>query len=214
MRVLIACEESQRVTTAFRELGIEAFSCDILPTSGNYPEWHIQSDISDIMNDDWKAIIAFPPCTHLANSGRRWFKQKREDGRQQEGIEFFMKFVKSDCPFVAIENPIGIMSTLYRKPDQIIQPYWFGEPFQKSTCLWLKGFPKLIATNIVEKGEFRHTTTGKVMSKWYWETSLYPTKNGERAKQRSKTFEGVARAMAEQWIPILRDDNRGLDLTT
>lgn len=142
-------------------------------------------------------IIAFPPCTHLAVSGAAWFEQKRKDGRQQEGIDFFMKIANSDCDKIAIENPVGIMSNKWRKPDQIIQPYEFGEPFSKKTCLWLKGLPKLIPTKLVEQGERLKFASGRTMPKWYADAYRLPPK--ERSIARSKTFQGIADAMAEQW---------------
>lgn len=194
MKILVACEESQVVTNEFRKLGHEAFSCDILPTSGKHLEWHLQCDVTPLLDDNWDMIIAFPPCTHLAVSGAKWFEQKRKDGRQQDGIDFFMQFVNARCEKIAIENPVGIMSKIYRKPDQIIQPYQFGESFSKKTCLWLKGLPKLIPTKIVDKGEYITYASGKKIQKWYANS---PPK--ERAKLRSKTFLGIAKAMAEQW---------------
>jgi hypothetical protein len=184
-KVLIACEESQAVCIAFRNLGIEAYSCDIQPCSGGHPEWHFQEDVIGLMSQTWwDMVIAFPPCTDLCVSGARWFKEKKEDGRQQKSIEFFMKFTYIDFPLIAIENPIGIMSTKYRKPDQIIQPYQFGHPETKATCLWLKGLPKLEPTNIVKPTENR-----------IWK--MPPSK--DRSKLRSKTFPGIAKAMAQQW---------------
>lgn len=194
-KVLVACEESQQVTKRLRNMGIEAYSADIMPTSGNHPEWHIQDDVRNHTSKPWDMIIAFPPCTHLASSGARHFDKKRQDGRQQEGIDFFNHFTQLDCPRIAIENPVGIMSTIYRKPDQIIQPYYFGESFSKKTCLWLKGLPKLHSTNIVDPGEFITFPSGKRMSKFYYDAKL--TKN--TSKIRSKTFDGIADAMASQW---------------
>lgn len=196
MKVLLACEESQAVCEQFRRLGHEAYSCDVLPCSGGHPEWHLQQDVLPLLKDKWDLIIAFPPCTHLAVSGAAWFEQKRKDGRQQQGIDFFMEFANCDCPRVAIENPVGIMSTIFRKPDQIIQPYEFGDSFSKKTCLWLKGLPPLKPTKIVDKGEFVTYKSGKRMPKWYAEKW---GKGGER----SKTFPGIARAMAEQWSEII-----------
>lgn len=185
MKILVACEESQVVCTAFRNRGHEAISCDILPTSGQHPEWHYQGPVQDLLQESWDMVIAFPPCTHLAVSGARYFEQKRKDGRQQEGIDFFMLFTNLDhVPKVAIENPVGIMSTIYRKPDQIIQPWMFGHGETKATCLWLKGLPKLVPTNIVEGREQR-----------VWK--MPPSK--DRAKLRSKTFPGIAEAIANQW---------------
>jgi len=152
MKVLIACEESQEVCKAFRKLGHEAYSCDILPCSGGHPEWHIQGDVTPLLKKEWDMIIAFPPCTHLAVSGARHFEQKRKDGRQQQGIDFFMLFANAKCDKIAIENPVCIMSSKWRKPDQIIQPFMFGHEAKKTTCLWLKGLPKLKATKIVSEG--------------------------------------------------------------
>ncbi len=188
MSVLIACEESQAVTKEFRRLGIETFSCDVLPCSGGHPEWHLQQDAVSLLRQKWDAIIAFPPCTHLSTSGARWFKEKRADGRQQNGIDFFMQFVNSFCERVAIENPIGIMSTQWRKPDQIVQPWQFGHPEVKATCLWLTGLPKLQPTKIVEGREPR-----------IWKMVPSP----ERSKLRSQTYLGIAKAMARQWGPII-----------
>jgi hypothetical protein len=196
-RVLIACEESQAVTVAMRNIGIEAYSCDVEPCSGSHPEWHLQQDVIPLLNQKWAMIIAFPPCTHLAVSGARYFEQKRIDGRQQQGIDFFMQFVNCKCDRVAIENPVGIMSTLYRKPDQIIQPCWFGNPEYKTTCLWLKGLPKLIPTDIVDPEFTVYKNSGKRVSKHHYDTFYLPKK--ERSKIRSKTFEGIATAMAQQW---------------
>ena len=194
MRILVACEESQVVTIAFRKRGHEAYSCDIEPCSGGYPEWHYQRDVLEIINDDWDMILAFPPCTHLAASGARWFKEKRADGRQQQGIDFFMQFANATCEKIAIENPIGIMSTVWRKPDQIIQPYEYGDSYSKRTCLWLKGLPLLKPSNIVDPGERVTYKSGKSMPKWYANASVK-----DRAKIRSKMFPGIANAMAEQW---------------
>lgn len=194
--ILVACEESQAVTKELRILGHDAYSCDILPCSGGHPEWHLQRDVTQLLSESWDMIIAFPPCTHLATSGARWFKQKQLDGRQQQGIDFFMQFVNADCERVAIENPVGVMSTKYRKPDQIIQPWMFGDPFQKSTCLWLKNLPQLTPTDVVEKGEFKTWVdkNGKIKRQSVW--SYQASGNGHK---RSKTFPGIAKAMATQW---------------
>lgn len=196
-KILIACEESQVVTKEMRALGIEAYSCDIEPCSGGHPSWHIQGDVSSLLNEKWDMIIAFPPCTHLAISGAAWFEQKRKDGRQKQSIDFFMLFTNVNCEKVAIENSVGIMSTKWRKPDQIIQPYEYGDPFSKRTCLWLKGLPTLVPTNIVEKGERNKFPSGKSSPKWYSDLFSLPKK--ERARARSKTFPGIAKAMASQW---------------
>ena len=184
MKILLACEESQRVAIEFRRLGHEAYSCDTEQCPGGHPEWHLQQDVIPLLKEPWDIIIAFPPCTHIACSGARWFKEKQSDGRQQNGIDFFMKLVNCDCDKIAIENPIGIMSTNYRKPDQIIQPWQFGHGETKATCLWLKGLPLLKPTKIVNGRENRI---------WKMPPSPY------RSKLRSKTYTGIAEAMASQW---------------
>ena len=203
MKILVACEESQVVTKEFRSLGHEAWSCDILSCSGGHPEWHIQGDVVPILKDNWDMVVAFPPCTHLAVSGAAHFAAKRADGRQQEGIDFFMQFTKLDhIPKVAIENPIGIMSKIYRKPDQIIQPYQFGEDASKRTCLWLKGLPILIETCRVV-GRMVTTPNGKVVERWANQCSNYghdkTSPSPERSRIRSKTYMGIAKAIANQW---------------
>lgn len=183
MKVLIACEESQTVCKAFRERGHEAYSNDIIKCSGGHPEWHLQMDCFEaIALGGWNLMIAHPPCTHLSSSGARWFMEKKY--RQYLAIDFFMKLTIAEIPKICIENPIGIMSTRFRKPDQIIQPWQFGHGETKATCLWLKGLPKLQPTNIVEGRENR-----------IWKMPPSP----DRGKLRSKTYEGIARAMAEQW---------------
>jgi hypothetical protein len=202
MRVLLACEESQAVCKEFRLKGHDAFSADLLDCSGENPEWHIKGDVIEIINEGWDLMIAFPPCTHLAVSGSRHFEKKISDGRQQEGIDFFMKMVNAPIEKIAIENPIGIMSSKYRKPDQIIHPYYFGDSYSKSTCLWLKNLKPLIhvkesplfphEVTHVDRGEFVTFSSGKRMAKWYNEASG----NGHL---RSKTFLGIAKAMANQW---------------
>jgi hypothetical protein len=164
--------------------------------------------VTEVLKQEWEMIIAFPPCTHLCSSGARWFEEKRKDGRQQQGIDFFMLFTDLKCEHVAIENPVGIMSTVYRKPDQIIQPYQFGDPFQKTTCLWLKGLPKLIPTKIVDKGEFKEfidKKTGKIKKQpaWYFEAFTTAKTTAERNSIRSKTFPGIAYAMATQWGTLI-----------
>lgn len=200
MDVLIACEESQEVCKAFRERGHNAFSCDLQECSGGHPEWHIINDVLEIISEKsygfstqdgglhiiegWDLIIAHPPCTHLAASGARWFPEKQKDFRQQKAIVFFMRLMLAPCPRIAVENPIGIMSTCYRKPDQIIQPWQFGHGEVKATCLWLKGLNPLQSTDIVDGREAR-----------IWKMAPGP----DRAKERSKTFPGIAKAMAEQW---------------
>lgn len=200
-RILVACEESQAVTLEFRKLGHEAYSCDIIPESGGHPEWHLQQDVTPLLSQPWDMIIAFPPCTHLATSGAQWFEKKRQDGRQQQGIDFFMLFANVDCPRVAIENPVGIMSTHWRKPDQIINPYEFGDPFEKRTCLWLKGLPALQPTNVVQPPKRRTYESGRSLPEWYAES--FKVRGEARARARSKTFPGIAKAMADQWSRTL-----------
>lgn len=193
MRVLCACEESQVVTTEFRRGGHEAYSCDLLPTSGRHPEWHIQADALEVVKMEWDMVLVFPPCTHLATSGARWFEEKRRDGRQDMGVGFFKAFTALDhVPRVAIENPVGIMSRLYRKPDQIIQPWMFGHPETKATCLWLKGLPPLVPTNDV-----RERMEGLPEAERARVHHMPPSP--ERGMLRSKTYPGIAAAMAEQW---------------
>jgi hypothetical protein len=202
--ILVACEESQAVTIELRKLGHEAFSCDLLPCSGGFPDWHLQEDVFSVISSrSWDMMIAFPPCTDLAVSGARHFERKRKDGSQQKSIEFFLKLVNAPIPQIAIENPIGIMSKNYRKPDQIIQPYMFGDKAQKSTCLWLKNLPKLTPTDIVEKGEFFEFTSKKGEKKrmpmWYYKALSEAKTPEQRRTLRSKTFKGIAEAMAIQW---------------
>ena len=192
MKILVACEESQEVCIAFRNKGHEAYSCDIQPCSGGHPEWHIQDDVLHQAHKIWDMIIAFPPCTHLAVSGARHFEEKIKDGRQQEAKDFFMAIVDMPCDKIVIENPIGIMSSVYRQPDQIINPFEFGHPERKKTCLWIKGLPLLIPTDIVEPEEQIVFASGKKMGKFMAESF------GD-SKTRSKTFPGIAKAMADQW---------------
>ena len=192
INVLVGCEESQAVTIELRKLGHEAYSCDIEPCSGGHPEWHLQQDVIPLLKEKWDMIIAFPPCTDLAVSGAKWFEEKRKDGRQQASIDFFMLFANHPCEKIAIENPVGIMSSRWRKPDQIIQPYEYGHPEQKKTCLWLKGLPKLNSTNNVYDKMMQ-------LPKNKRERLHYLTPGPDRAKIRSKTFPGIAKAMAEQW---------------
>ena len=182
MRVLIACEYSGTVRDAFISLGHDAMSCDLLPTDSDGP--HYQGDVFDIINDGWDLMIAHPPCTHLAVSGARHFAEKRADGRQQEAIDFFMTLARADIPRIAIENPVCIMSSVWRKPDQIIQPWQFGHGETKATCLWLKGLPLLNPTNIVEGRADRIHKMPPSADRW---------------KLRSITYQGIADAMASQW---------------
>lgn len=204
-KILVACEESQAVTIEFRKLGFEAFSCDLLPCSGGHPEWHIEGDVLPLLREDFDLVIAFPPCTYLTTTGNKWMKPefetrfptRKEDRRK--AIEFFLLFTNLTCKW-AIENPVGIMSTNYRKPDQIIQPWQFGHQESKKTCLWISGLPKLIHTEIVEP-EFVTHKNGKRDPLWHY-NSMRLNKE-DRAKIRSKTFYGIAQAMANQWSLIL-----------
>ena len=231
LKVLVACEESQRVCTAFRELGHEAYSADIQEPSGGHPEWHILGDVLEVLNpsdhlgdfeapdryisfrtmdgqyhevEQWDIIIAHPPCTYLTVTGNRWFNiekygekaiQRYKDS--DKAAEFFMEFANADCEHIAIENPIGYMSTYYRKPDQIIQPYEYGHPARKATCLWLKGLPKLQPTNIVEPKIIKYKNGKGTDNPWHMETMSLPP--AERSRERSKTFEGIAKAVAKQF---------------
>jgi len=183
MRILVACEYSGRVREAFRKLGHDAWSCDLLPSDDNSP-YHIQGDVLEHLNDGWDMMIAHPPCTHLAVSGARYFAAKIADGRQQEALDFVQQLLDAPIKRVALENPISVISSKIRKPDQIIQPWMFGHGETKATCLWLKNLPKLEPTDIVDGRE------GRV-----WK--LPPSKN--RWKLRSETYQGIADAMASQW---------------
>jgi len=182
MRILIACEYSGTVRDAFKAKGHNAWSCDILPTES--PGNHIQGDVLDVLKVGWDMMLAFPPCTHLSVSGARWWPEKEKDGRQQAAIDFFMELVNAPIEKICIENPIGIMSTLFRKPDQIVQSWQFGHGETKATCLWLKNLSTLTATNIVTGRE------GRIHK-------MPPSK--DRGKLRSKTFQGIADAMSKQW---------------
>lgn len=205
MKVLVACEFSGRVRDAFRKRGHDAWSCDVLPSEAD-PTYHIQDDVLKHLNDGWDLMIAHPPCTHLAISGARWWKEKQADGRQQRAIEFFIKFMEAPIEKIAAENPVGILTSRYRPPDQYIQPFWFGDSVQKKTGLWLKNLPELKPTNIVDRGMIyvdprgnkhggEHTNRAK---RAYSPLMLLP-KSEERWKIRSRTFQGIADAMASQW---------------
>jgi len=223
MRILVACEESQAVTIELRKLGHEAFSCDTLDCSGGHPEWHIKGDVLAHLfyyEDDYDMMIAFPPCTHLANSGAKHFEGKRKDGRQKKAIGFFMTLMNSKIPKIAIENPMNIISGKYVtthypelceefglpiKKTQTIQPYMFGDAVKKTTWLWLKGLPVLKETNNVEDDvKYYKSKNGAKMSEWYAKQIIVGGKKcgyntPEFKKHRSKTFPGVAKAMAKQW---------------
>lgn len=205
IKVLVACEESQAVCAAFVERGFDAYSCDLKPTSGKYPGRHFQMDIKECLglfelnNVKLDLIIAHPPCTYLATCGNRWMKNNPErEKKREEALAFFRFFYEyPNCDHIAIENPIGVASTRIAKPTQIIEPWQFGDSASKKTCLWLKGLPKLNPTNIVDKGEIVQFDSGRRMPKWY--ADLWALSPEKRSEMRSKTFPGIAAAMAEQW---------------
>lgn len=203
MRVLVACEFSGTVRDAFIKRGHYAMSCDIEPSESKNSGDHYQGDVLEILDHNWDLMIAHPPCTHLASSGAKHFAQKIADGRQQQGVDFFMRLAEANIPKIAIENPVGVMSTKWRKPDQIIQPWQFGDEAQKSTCLWLKNLPKLVPTKIVGKGDFYISPKGKRLPAWYGDAAIDGKKvaygSPEMKKIRNRTFQGIANAMAEQW---------------
>ena len=213
-KILVACEESQAITKAFRKLGFEAYSCDLLPASGGYPEWHIQGDaIEEAYLNDYDLMIAHPPCTYLAVSGARWLYNKdgsRNEERyknQAEALDFVYKLMIAPIKYIAIENPISVISSHIRKPDQIVHPYMFGDKASKSTCLWLKNLPKLEPTDIVEKGEFVEwigkNGKKKRQPKWYYDALAQAKSPEQRRTLRSKTFQGMADAIADQWSKVL-----------
>ena len=207
MKVLIACEYSGAVRDAFIKQGHDAMSCDLLPTDVDGP--HYQGSVTDILNDGWDLMIAHPPCTYLAVSGNRWLYNKdgskneeRWDNRR-EALDFVRLLMNAPIERIAVENPVSVISSEIRKPDQIIQPWQFGDEAQKTTCLWLKNLPKLKPTKIVGKGEMVAYKSGNTMPKWYADAFKLP--KAERQKLRSKTFQGIADAMAEQWGKDLLD---------
>jgi hypothetical protein len=224
MKILVACKESQEVCKAFRAKGHEAYSCDIQECSGGHPEWHIMGDVLPLINGrcefetmdgqkhkidgKWDLLIAHPPCTYLTVAGNRWFNVGRYGEKaieraknREDAINFFFAFVNADCDYIAIENPVGVISTVYRKPDQIIQPYEYGHHARKKTCLWLKGLSLLQPTDVVDPGEIlhggysvgAHADGRDANGKWL------RFSDPEIAKLRSKTFPGIAKAMANQW---------------
>lgn len=220
MKVLVACEESQAVCKELRKFGHEAYNCDLQPPSGGHPEWHILQNVLELINGNchfitmdgvdhyvegkWDMLLAFPPCTYLTVAANRWYNVERYGQKAIERLEerrlaklFFMKFVNADCDKIAIENPIGIMSSQYRKPDCIIHPYMFGDPERKATCLWLKGLPVLEPTNVVEPNIYKYKNRTGSSSDWHMKTLGLPKE--ERSKIRSKTYPGIAKAMAQQW---------------
>jgi len=225
MRVLVACEESQAVTIELRELGHEAYSCDLLPCSGRHPEWHYQTDVFEVIKGGrWDMMIAFPPCTYLTVTANKWLKDQKPlisgalvgiDRRnaRQDAIDFFIKLANVNIPKIAIENPVGCISSVWRKADQIIHPYYFGDKHRKTTCLWLKNLPKLYHNKSInlfdqnithvdqgESAEWIDGKTGKIKRQPKWYAMAKQGKElGYRSKERSKTFPGIAKAMAEQW---------------
>lgn len=209
LRVLIACEESQAVTKAFRSLGHEAYSCDLLPCSGGHPEWHFEQDVFEVIDKGWDLMIAHPPCTYLAVSGARWLynkdgtKNEERHTNQSEALEFVRKLMDAPIKYKAIENPISVISSEIARPTQIINPWQFGDEAQKSTCLWLFNLPTLEPTKIVGKGEFIEFigNNGKLkrQPKWYFDALKLAKTPEERRTLRSKTFDGIAQAMALQW---------------
>lgn len=231
IKVLIACEESQRVCIEFRRLGVEAYSCDIQECSGGHPEWHIKGDVLPLLNGNcefktmdgeihtvdgtWDLIIAHPPCTYLTVT-QNWCYNREKYGDEKvnirernrdEAIRFFLEFTKVNCERVVIENPVGCMSTIFKKPDQIIQPYYFGDSAKKTTCLWIKGLPSLTPTNIVDCGEiFEYKgKNGNIKKYPKWMYDALRSNKEERQRIRSKTFVGIAKAMAEQWTRFIKE---------
>jgi len=211
-KILIACEESQTIANSLRAAGFEAYSCDILECTGGHPEWHIKGDaLIEAYSGKYDAMIAHPPCTYLAVSGARWMYNK--DGsvnlerlkKQNDALDFVKKLMDAPIKRIAIENPISVISTYIRKPDQIVQPYFFGDKASKSTCLWLDGFPLLQPTDIVEKGEFKEFINKKTGRKnkqpmWYYNAFINSSTPEERSRIRSKTFQGFADAIVKQWF--------------
>ena len=217
-KLLVCCEESQRVCMAFRERGWEAYSCDIEPCSGGHPEWHIQQDVLPLINGDcefdtvdgehhvikgeWDLLICHPPCTYLTLAGNKWFKPEFRDRfpdriqQRQEAIDFFMKFANAKCKHIAIENPVGVMSSQWRRPNQYIEPYYFGDAEKKKTGLWLVGLQNLTPTDMVEP-VIIHCKSGANKPRWHMESMSLPAK--ECSRVRSQTFIGIAQAMADQW---------------
>ena len=228
MAVLIACEESQSITKEFRALGIEAYSCDLLPCSGGHPEWHFKTDVlriiknrwgilengEDVFIDKWEMMIAHPPCTYLSVAGA-WAMYNKDgsinrirERLQNEALDFVKQLMDSPIDRIAIENPISVIRSKIKKPDQIVHPYHFGHKASKSTCLWLKNLPLLKHTNVVEKGEFKEWTdrkTGKKKKQALWIYDILNTAKTKEERQtlRSKTFKGMAEAMAQQWGKLL-----------
>ena len=219
-RVLIACEESQATTIEFRKLGYEAYSCDLLPCSGGHPEWHYQCNIFEVIGLGWDLMVAHPPCTYLTGSGVQWLSHPQdkdlnfEDRRPHpkypnrrkdmlDSVDFVKALYNCDIKHVAIENPVGLLSSRWKKPDQIIQPWQFGDEATKTTCIWLKNLPPLLPTNIVGKGERTVFKSGKSHPKWYADALKNAKTKQERQTLRSKTFKGMAEAFAKQWGTVI-----------
>lgn len=226
MNALVACEESQAVCTELRKLGWKAYSCDIVDCSGGHPEWHIKQDVLPLLNGNctfktadgvehqingkWDLIIAHPPCTYLTVTGNRWFnvekygdKALQREKDRDEAADFFMEFANADCEHICIENPVGCMSSRWRKPDQIVNPTMFGDPFDKKTCLWLQGLEPVTPTDIVEAAPRKQFASGKTMPAWYADAWHLPKE--ERSKLRSKTFPGIAKALATQFTNQIKE---------
>lgn len=228
LRVLVACECSQTVCKAFRACGDECYSCDVEDQYGGYPEWHVKRNVLDMLNGDiafttqdgtdhyvfaWDLIIAHPPCTYLSQAQNKFYDAEKwgddyvkwRTRCRESAVRFFLRFTRLDCPY-AIENPPGYMNGHYMRPTQVIQPYFFGDAAQKATCLWLRGLPRLVPTKIVKIAPPKTFPGSNPMSAWYYETSCLPPK--DRARARSKTFDGVANAMATQWHAWLAEPFR------
>lgn len=205
LKIFVACEESQVIAGAFREAGFNAYSCDIQECSGNYPGYHLRGDMFKYINDGWDLMIAHPPCTYLSLAGNRWFNETKygDKARQRkqlrlEALEFFKKFAAAPIKHICIENPLGYANSHFRKPDQIIQPWQFGDEESKRTCLWLKNLPPLKPTKIVKPKIYGYFKTGPKEGKPIYKTQ-YCLYSDDRSKIRSKSFPGIANAMAEQW---------------
>jgi hypothetical protein len=201
MRVLVACEFSGTVRRAFRERGDDAWSCDILPAEDASP-YHYQTDVRDVLGMGWDLMVAHPPCTHLAVSGARHFARKRQDGSQAEALAFVRLLLAAPIPRIALENPVSIISSAIRKPDQIVNPFQFGDPVSKKTCLWLKGLPLLVPTQIVQGSVYHTAPSGRRYPDWHQKTG------GGSGHQRSRFFPGIAAAMADQWGRLIVDKSQ------